>query len=636
MSLARVDARRCRRARLFLSSSPDPLDLAAAPPPGADPDADLAPIAERLEASDLTANPNAVLLRALHDPDPAADPRDVILLTHARSGRDPATYASGVRRATDRVFTVTVDDSGAAELGEWVGTGLVPLRSFRVDLAAAEAARPEADAPPAGPTAGPGFDAREWTGDVEPVPFPFRPGLVAEPVQFGFDADGEWLVVVGRDGVLHGLTLDGSPPEVLPRAYRLGSALKDVDAILGVTGGVVVCGRMAASAEPQRGGGASGRGTPVLSSGASAPPEESAVAAHYDLAARRVALHFLGPVIPNARWTAHPDLHCVVNRTPDGEGCALDLATLGRFPQPGPVSMKLVSRAHLAWNTAPKGSPPLDVPIYADPPQPDAPGPGLFQSGAALHVLLPSGARRTVTPLRDGKPLLAGATLHGGQVAGDVLALDYTSARERRLLLLNAADGAVLGDVAGPVRHTFTLSPNGRSLARREVARAVTVARTGDPGRVVATGGPATLHDALAVHLEVPFRLTVTIGGYRHSFTTGGGELKYKARWETTDRPTPTKALVALPAITHDAARFPPAAVAHAPGWWAVVDRLGQVLLFRAGRGAAVAAFLVRRERAAAWAPGGAFWGDAKLIGGPATPDAGRAIARAIHAAEGG
>ncbi len=82
------------------------------------------------------------------------------------------------------------------------------------------------------------------------MPFPFRPGLVAEPLTFGFEAGADWLVIAGRDGVLHGLALDGSPPEVLPRAYRNGAVLKQVNAVLGVTGGVVVCGRMPVSDSP--------------------------------------------------------------------------------------------------------------------------------------------------------------------------------------------------------------------------------------------------------------------------------------------------------------------------------------------------------------------------------------------------
>jgi hypothetical protein len=46
-----------------------------------------------------------------------------------------------------------------------------------------------------------------------------------------------------------------------------------------------------------------------------------------------------------------------------------------------------------------------------------------------------------------------------------------------------------------------------------------------------------------------------------------------------------------------------------------------------------IAAFVVRRERAAAWIPGGVFWGTPALIGGPATPDAEKKIGRVIQMA---
>jgi hypothetical protein len=61
----------------------------------------------------------------------------------------------------------------------------------------------------------------------------------------------------------------------------------------------------------------------------------------------------------------------------------------------------------------------------------------------------------------------------------------------------------------------------------------------------------------------------------------------------------------------------------------AVFDRLGQVLLATPA-GEIVAAFLVRRGKAAAWLPAGAFWGEPALIGGAPTPDADQRIGRAI------
>src|SRR5262249_47804099 len=141
---------------------------------------------------------------------------------------------------TDRLFSLAVDEHGRAAFSEWTDGGPLPIRSFRVDLVGAESARPE----PGPARARPAAPETLWTGDVEPIPFPSRPGLVAERTGFGFDAAGEWVVAAGRDGILHGLALDGSPPEVLPRACRDGVVLRHIDAVLGVNDGVVVCGRM--------------------------------------------------------------------------------------------------------------------------------------------------------------------------------------------------------------------------------------------------------------------------------------------------------------------------------------------------------------------------------------------------------
>jgi hypothetical protein len=630
VSLAKVDAKRCDRVRLFLTSTLEPIDFA---------EVDLHAMADRLEASDLTPNPNAALVEALHEPDSATAPRDVILLTHKRTARDSATYAGGTRRPNDRVFALSVDETGAAELGEWVDGGLVALRAFRVDLDSAEAIKPEGEPSPQLRQRDTG--AGEWSGDIEPVPFPFRPGLIAEPLQFGFDADGDWLVIAGRDGILQSLALNGTPPEVLPRSYQDGVVLKQVEAVLGVADGVVVCGRMAI-----RDAVAHHRITltshdVALSSGATEPsPTEQFVAVHYDRTAKRVTLHALGPIAGESRWAAHPDLHCITLRTASGNGCAFDLATLGRFPYTDQPNETLVSRARIAWSRAAKGVPPYEVPVVPDLPASDSAlwnSPFLHRvSKLACHLKVAPLNWRSLMPLRDGHPLLAGAEVQRAMLAGDVLAMIYAKMGERRLLLLRGPEGAVLGDLAHPTRSIFTLSSDGRRLARRDVARAVVVSDTADPAKTIATASPAALHDALAVEITNPFRLTITIGGYEHVFRLQDGELVYQSRWEMSDRPGRTKSAVVHMPTAYDTARFPRHETAHVWGWRAVVDRFGQVLLCRGDKGPLVAVFLIRRERAAVWIPGGVFWGDMRLIGGPPTPDAGRKIGQAILAAEGG
>lgn len=636
LALLRVNPKRCGPVHLFATSAPGAVELLHP-----NPDA----VAERLEASDLTPHPGDCLRRALRAGE--GEPRDVILLTHPRNVNEAdVASAAAERGANDRLFAVTVDEAGRAELAQWSAGGALALRSFRVDLEAAEAARPDGEGPPR-PAPSHAPPPPLWGGDVEPLPFPFRPGLVGDPLHFGFAADGGWLVSAGREGRLHGLAFDGTPPEVLPRPYRNGVVLKQVDAVLGVTGGAVVCGRMAV-------GGATVAApapqsvtlhvpyAPVTSSGASEPTPvvEQFVAAHYDRATRHVALHLLGPTAGTApQWSAHPDIHCIAVRGAGGTGCALDLGTLGRYPVPAQPVSTVISRACLAWDHSAAGTPPFDVsvlPVAVPPGDNPLGGPTLHRSGVdALRLMKTHRDWHPLAPQRDGKPLLVNAQVYHAQLAGDVLALTYADAGERNLLLLRGPDGAVLGEVRHPVRNAFGLSADGSLFARYDATHAIVVAETAAPARPVATGTHAALHSALELELTgAPFGLTIVIGGHRHSFRVEAGALLYKSRWEITARTERPKVSAPHPPTSYDPARFPPREGASAAGWRADIDRMGQVLLFREG-GPLVAAFLIRRERAAVWIPGGVFWGDPRLIGGSATPDADKKIGQAITDAGG-
>src|SRR5262249_53947141 len=153
-------------ARLVLTSMDGALDPT---------ELDSETLADRLEASDLTANPGRALGRALREP--SEESRDVILLTHPRALREPAVVAAAKdRRSGDRILALSVEESGRAELCELADPEPATILAFRVDLAGAEAARIDA-APTRTIAEG---DRSAWTGDVEPVPFPFRPGLITE------------------------------------------------------------------------------------------------------------------------------------------------------------------------------------------------------------------------------------------------------------------------------------------------------------------------------------------------------------------------------------------------------------------------------------------------------------------------
>ncbi|VTR95019.1 Uncharacterized protein OS=Singulisphaera acidiphila (strain ATCC BAA-1392 / DSM 18658 / VKM B-2454 / MOB10) GN=Sinac_2118 PE=4 SV=1 [Gemmata massiliana] len=630
LALLRVDAKRSGPARLFTTSGA--VDLLHPNP---------AVVADRLEASDLTPNPGDALERLLQAGE--GEPRDIIVLTHPRNWREPnITSAAAKHAANDRLFAVTVDETGRAELSQWMPHGARALRSFRVDLVAAEAARSDSDTPR--PKLGPSPSTVGWSGEVEPVPFPFRPGVVSEPQHFGFATHCSWLVAAGRDGVLHGFAFDGTPPEVLPRPYRSGVVLRHVDAVLGVTGGVVVCGRMAVLNVPTVSAPAPHAVTlhtsdsPVMASGASDDPlPEQLIAAHYDWATRHVTLHVLGPVSSGARWSAYPDLHSVTVRTSGGAGCALDLSTHSLFPQPNPSPSTIVSRARHAWDRVAKGAPPYELPILTK-----FPGEGVWDAPFVLHtnrgaltIQQPPTPWQTIAPLRDGKVFLTGAQFNRAQLAGDVLALSHSNATESNLLLLRGPDGAVLGEVQHPQGKPFALSADGMLLARCDGAHTVTITDTAAPAQPFATGTHAALHNGLQIELNAaPFELTITIGGYQHRLRIESGALHYVSRWEVLEQANPQKKPAYYSPANYDTVRFPIRESVLVDGWIAVVDRLGQVLLFRR-EGTLVAAFVVRRERVAAWVPGGVFWGDARLIGGPATPDAAEKIGRAISEAGG-
>jgi len=606
-SLLTPRAKRCASIRLFLTSARGPIDITGH---------DVETIADLLESSDLSPDPEHCLKQALHQADPDTPPRDVILLTHPRALRK-LTVPETSRRASDRVFALSVDERGRAELAQWSSSGLTAIRNFRVDLVAAEAARPEVELTQPRSATG---DYGEWIGAVEPIPFPFRVGLVAEAQAFAFDADGEWLVTVGQNGVLHGLTLDGSPAEVLPRAFLNGVVLHQVDAVLGVTGGVVVCGRTQSEREPHV-----------------RPQQLDQVVAHYDRATRHVTVHNLGPALFNARWYVYPDLHCIAVRTETVTGGALDLATQGRYPNL--TNSGLVSRARMAWERSAKAVGSQEVMIMEAPTKLHDPGsrPYLIVTENVMRLLQTDPPwKDRFAPTQDGKPLLEGATIHRAMLAGSVLALAIVKASERKIVTFRGPEGSILGEVAHPVRNTFMLSSDGRLLVRRDATRSVVVSATTDPARTIATAVHAGLHNALDIRLDAePFRLTIAIGTFAHTFRLLHGVLRHSLALGWDNFPEPKVPLTAQQGspVVYDTARFPASEGAASGLWRAVLDRLGQVLLFANGK--LVAVFLVRRERIAAWLPGGVFWGAPALIGGPATPDAEKMIGKAILLAGG-
>jgi hypothetical protein len=200
-------------------------------------------LGDLLEASDLSLNPGLALERALEEP--ATQPRELLLLTHPRNlmEEDVRTAAKRLKPGT-RLFAVTADERGDVKLSELrQGTALAMTR-FHVELS------PSRNEPPRAARLLDTADLPSWTGDVEPISFPFGgyqipPDWGTVDLRFDFDLAGEWLLVCGHEGMLQAYRVGGNGRPVtaiLPRGLFEDEILHKVDRVLGVAGGFVVGG----------------------------------------------------------------------------------------------------------------------------------------------------------------------------------------------------------------------------------------------------------------------------------------------------------------------------------------------------------------------------------------------------------
>ncbi len=595
-------------------------------------------LAKALEASDLTKHPGELLATVCDEPD-CLTPRDILLLTHPRSAAEPEVIAAArERRPTDRLFVLAVNDDGAAQLSEWTARGPISVRSFRVDLIAAENAEP-AKGPTEAVPAGPSVEYRPWTGSVEPVPFPFRPGLLDQPELMGFDAAGEWLVIVARGGIPHAVTEKGDRLEVLPRAMINGVILKQVNAILPVTGGVVICGTMMLGNQyledvPAATSITMTTGKMVAEASATIPSLESQsasshfhVAAHYDLTTRTLRLFVFDPCAGQAVWEAHPDLHCVVLRSGAGRcPLALDLSS-AKLSYPFEWTGRTRQARARTMNLA---AGPKTVQILTDIATLKKVEPFLNFVGNSLRIYADS-QWELFEPTEDDKPLLAGAIVSAAQLAGTVLAMAITKGSETELRLYRGPDPTALGVV--PLHGNpklFTLSHDGSKLAWLRSKREVALAETDRLPHVVEKFAHAALHGQFEVECKAaPFLLEIRVGSYQHSIGIGIEGLWYGFSTKKNAQTGRMPQSASLP-NRYGSTRFQVIAGTEQSTYRVIFDRFGQLLLLNSTNDLLVA-FLVRRDKIAAWTPAGGFWGSPDLIGGAPTPGADKAIALAIR-----
>jgi hypothetical protein len=564
-------------------------------------------VADLIEASDLSANPGLALERVLEQrPASTAALRDVVLLTHPRSLGDADVAAAARRVPRDtRLFAVTVDGHGAVALSALRHGTPVKLSQFQVDFSVAHTPVPDDTEPvrPIEPLAG-------WRGDVEPVPFPFRFGIVQghSPHLFDFDLSGQWLVEVGQRGVLHAWQPDGPGIEVLPRGFVDGATLNQVDALLGVACGFVACGMI--------------RGKPV--------------AVHYDFTLRKVTAHVFGlSQRTNSDWCYFPEFHSVAMTSYAQEVQAVDLATGNRAStlRPADVAMR-AARACVRAKKQGFVDPRMVLLLEWNRPHPPRPYLPLYEKNGEVFLggVTPPWAR--FVPLADGNPVDLGRILRG-QYAGNVLALlsGHDATQPLKLRLFRGPNGVPLGEIDHARNHPrFALSADGRRLARQTGPYQVEVRRVGDGLSHLAVTPRGRCHQDVQVALGDHW-LSLQVGKQSHfvSWQTGVLEVPFKLQGlETHGHSTPTGARAVrhqLPkTVWYDMRRF----VAGATGEVDVaVDAFGEVAVFDK-TGKLVCMFFMFRSQLAAWLPDGTRYGPAALTGGPPSPDAAVKIGRAL------
>ena len=577
-----------------------------------------------LEASDFTSHPGEVLGRILEWP--ADRPRDVILLTHPRSllAEEVALSARKLRPGT-RLFAVAVDSSGSVELSELRRGIPVALGRCRVTI---DEPRPA----PVKPLPVSSAPSNGWRGDVEPIGFPFRLGVL-QPLderKFAFDHDGDWVLAVsGPLALLYAWKLDESRAEMLPRALVGGRPLTTIESVVGVAGGFVVVGWH----------------------------DTLLVAAHYDFADRSCAVHRLDAsrfVIPktgewsplSAIYVRH--LHCVVVRSRHLPqlASAVDLMISKPFAAPSKRAIQAEKESQDV---------PTD-PLPIIPPGCTLPASGSFiqlipQNGLMLGRIEGKGEFR-VAPVSDGQPALkAGRLLHARR-GGDVLGTLVENSKGSRKLQFHqigelvtdrpvvfSADTANTPEPpglraypSGPDDRSFAMSEDGLYFARLMGKYSLEVRLI--KGTLLPTLRTARepFHNRLEVELGNSC-LLVRTGSRVHAITWLSGSLNLiytgsGSRWATM--PGLVRARPRGVESPYDPARF--VAGCRLEGLSAWVDSLGHVAIVDAKK-QLIAMFYVFRQQIAAWMPDGTRLGPPAWIGGPSSPNAAEKIGTALLAA---
>ncbi|WP_020472485.1 hypothetical protein [Zavarzinella formosa] len=560
----------------------------------APPEGDVIRFGNLLEASDLTPHPGVALAEEIRLAEVPA--RDIVLLTHPATLTEPILLQlPKTLPPNHRLFALTITEDADVELAEVRPGGVVAIKRLRLQFPAPD---PEKTIPPL-----PKTTAKEpWTGDGEPIPYPFRIGPIHGIENLSFDSSGEYLLLVAKHGFVYLFNLAMKEVEMLPRGCHYRPFTEKL-AVVGLQDGFVIGG----------------------------PYSSHTYVFHYRLSTRQVTRHrlFASDNQP-LMLSAFPDLDCVVTKQHKTQ--ALDVGNGAKYPNPA-NEMDLISRAKSAFDQFTQARQPmtsLPISLY-DPNATIQPGVWLVynpDTGELAFRPKPDKGIHHETPLVDGKPAYRGAGIQRVLVAGDTMAVassikGYRN-QENIWRLFDIQSGRIIKELPFkfPWMEQAVLSHDGLQFALKTETSEVVVHQL--------LGKTETFKTPLGhCHTNANIRLSsrnldIEIGKEMHRLDWYGPTLEI-LRMTTGSPGQPSNEHQ-----NHDSSgRF--RVTSKAGDLEARLDVFGQVSLTRKSL---LAIILIYQGHLCFWMPDGTRHGPAHLTGGPESPDAKERLWKALRSSE--
>jgi hypothetical protein len=406
-----------------------------------------------------------------------------------------------------------------------------------------------------------------------------------------------------------------------------GEVLRLITAAIGVAGGFVVVG--------------SQRGGPVL--------------AHYDFPTRTCRVHSLESPADGDRllsWFYYADLHSVACQPsdPGGLSLAIDLSASDQAARKSSRALRAQERA--CAGTLPYRLPAALLETHPSEPwvDPTCKAVELDATTGTLTYRRGSGEVRSLTPMSDGRPALAGARIASVHHGGDVLAVQVEASAAPDTWFISMSRSAVIGSVSsgpgGVARGWFSLSRDGQRFARRFGQDQIEVRDVpGDRPPVLVTP-----REYLWVHFASLGRSCLLVREL-DQFGARRPHVHLLIRWDRegleVDHIDPVQEFQRLGGAIAESRSLPPermpprcdpvrfVQVIEHGTLRVLIDQYNHLAVLGA-HDRLVAMFFTAGREFAAWMPDGTRLGASRLIGGQPSPAAAERIAAALRAAERG